>query len=310
MLVTTAIGAGAGCRSEVAVPVADDDGRSSGPVAGGDATTSSPSDAVASGAVSDATRPAAAPDRLTRGSSADVMSAAAESDVASMRTRPLRWSENSGDPTGPIGYVVVEPDDAVATTPVLIALHGMGDTAEAFSRFIRRLGVRARVIVGRGPLPWGQVGGRQWFELDAEPESKSRQIHQRARDLTVLADKLALKYPEAGKPALLGFSQGAAVVLQALVDAPDRWRSVAGLSGFIAGTELAQTPKTVVPVLLSAGSKDDIVPMQRSWEAAAGLERVGHKDVRRLEFDGPHQIPREVVDAVRAFFIETLGVEP
>lgn len=220
--------------------------------------------------------------------------------------RPLRLQERTGDPTGPIGYLVVEPDDAEPTTPVVIALHGMGDTAEAFARFVRKLRLRARVIVGRAPLPFGMAGGRQWFER-GEDDKVMKQVHARAHDLVTLADKLRALYPEAGKPAIIGFSQGAVVVLQAALEAPGAWRAAVGLSGFIPSEGGATRPTTPLPILVVAGSKDDIIREDRSWAAAGALERAGHTDVRRFEFDGPHQIPREVIAKVREFFADVLG---
>ncbi|MFO0751065.1 MAG: alpha/beta hydrolase [Myxococcota bacterium] len=219
--------------------------------------------------------------------------------------RPLRLLDNSGDPTGPIGYAVLEPDDADESTPLVIALHGMGDTAEGFARFLRRLGLRARFFVARGPLPFGNFGGRQWYEMNADDAMK--QIHNRAKDLLTLADKVRALHPQAGKPLLLGFSQGASIALQAALEFPDSWRGVVGLSGYIATEGGAVAPTSPMPVLVVAGTKDDIVPEARSWAAAGALERAGNKDVRRFEFDGPHEIPKKVIEQVQAFFVDVVG---
>ena len=199
----------------------------------------------------------------------------------------------------PIAYEVLEPADAGPETPLVIALHGMGDTPRGFTRFVAQLGLRARVFIGRGPEPY-LYGGRQWYDNEAEDAIK--QVRQRAKDLTQLASHVERLHPGAGKPALVGFSQGAAVVLQAALEFPDRWRAVAGLSGFIASEAGATRPTASYPVLVTAGTEDEIVPAVRSWSAAGALVRYGHQDVRKLEFEGPHKVPKEVVAAVKKLF--------
>ena len=69
----------------------------------------------------------------------------------------------SGSARGPIPYLTVEPSEASNETPIVIALHGRGARADSFARLTEGLRVPARFIVGRGPLPWGATGGRQWF---------------------------------------------------------------------------------------------------------------------------------------------------
>jgi len=223
---------------------------------------------------------------------------------APAREPTLRLIEHSGDPSGPIGYQVIEPDDATAMTPLIIALHGMGDTPDGFGRFVKQLSLRARVFVARGPEPWGIAGGRQWYVNDAD--DAPTQLRARAKDLVALADKVRALYPEAGKPALVGFSQGAALALQATLEYPDGWRAVAALSGFLPSDAGAVSPSATVPVLVIAGSEDARVPAKLSWYAAGALKKHGHADVRKLEFAGGHKIPQEAVGAVRAFFAEVL----
>lgn len=213
-----------------------------------------------------------------------------------------RLIERRGDSEGPIPYRVVEPSEAGPTTPLVIALHGRGDTAEGFSRLVTRLAVSARVIVGEGPMAWGMMGGRQWYDMDSG-ESVA-QIRQRVVDLGVLVDKLGKLYPEAGKPALFGFSQGAVVALQAALEAGDRFSAIAALSGYLASEDGAT--RSPVPVLVTGGTKDGIIPQERSWAAALALEKQGHS-IERLPFEGPHGVPPVVIDTLRAFLVEHLA---
>lgn len=209
--------------------------------------------------------------------------------------------ERRGDSEGPIPFRVVEPGDVTARTPLVIALHGRGDTAEGFARLAMRLGMDARVIVGEGPMPFGLAGGRQWFEAGAA--DAAAEVRARVKDLAALVDKLGKLYPEAGRPALFGFSQGAVVALQAAHDIPDRFRAVAALSGFLAIEEGgAASPSGALPVLITAGTKDHIIPQERSWSAAVVLERQGFA-VERFAFEGPHSVPPAVEDELVRFLM-------
>ena len=63
----------------------------------------------------------------------------------------------------PLPYVEVVTGGAAADAelPLIIALHGRGDTAEDFAPVFRDFPARARVAVLRPPRAWG--GGQAWF---------------------------------------------------------------------------------------------------------------------------------------------------
>lgn len=208
--------------------------------------------------------------------------------------------ERRGDSEGPIPFRVVEPGKAHPKTPLVIALHGRGDNAEGFSRLAMRLGMDARIIITEGPMPFGLNGGRQWYDSDS-PEMNA-QIHARVKDLAGLCDKLAKEFPDAGKPTLYGFSQGAVVAMQAALEMPDRFAGVAALSGYLATEEGAVKPTTPLPlpVLVTAGTKDHVIPQEKSWAAAIVLEKQGFA-VKRFVFDGTHSVPPMVIDELTAF---------
>lgn len=209
--------------------------------------------------------------------------------------------ERRGDSEGPIPFRVVEAGRVTASTPLVIALHGRGDTAEGFARLAMRLGIDARIAVGEAPLPFGLGGGRQWY--DAGAADVAGQVRARVTDVVALVDKLERLYPEAGKPALFGFSQGAVIALQAAHEMPDRFRAVVALSGYLAIEVGGVVPSRPLPVLVTAGTKDRIIPQERSWSAAVVLERQGLA-VRRFAFEGPHSVPPSVEDQLARFLVE------
>ncbi len=214
--------------------------------------------------------------------------------------------ERRGDSEGPIPYRVVEPGKAHAKTPLVIALHGRGDTAEGFARLVMRLGLDARVIVTEAPIPFGMNGGRMWYDVNA-PDAVA-QVRARVKDLDGLMTKLAKLYPEAGKPFVFGFSQGAVVALQAAHEMPDRLAGVGALSGYLATEEGGVAPTAPLPVLVTGGTKDNIIKQDRSWAAAVVLEKQGLA-VKRFAFDGPHSVPPKVMAELGTFIVQSLAVK-
>lgn len=234
---------------------------------------------------------------------ADVINAAPTPARPEPRTARQRVPllERHGDTSGPVPYRVVEPGQPRPTTPLIIALHGRGDSAEGFARTAMRLGLDARVFVCDAPLPFGLSGGRQWF--DADSAERTAQVRQRAADVVALVDKLTALYPEAGKPALYGFSQGAVVAFQVALEHPERVRAVAALSGFLESADVPRAPSSTVPLplLVTAGTKDGIIPQDRSWAAADVFDKLGGYALKRFVFEGPHAIPPVVIDQLAAF---------
>lgn len=206
--------------------------------------------------------------------------------------RRVHLVRHSGSLEGPIPYLVVEPARGPDALPIVIALHGRGDTAEGFAGLAEQLGLPVRTVVARAPLRYGGRGGRQWFESGAPDEAA--QVRARAAELVALADQLAARYPGAPAPALYGFSQGAVVALQAVADHPGRWSAVAALSGYLAAPDAEPVAGPAPPLLVVAGSRDGVIPAKRSWEAADRLEELGHRP-ERFAFDGPHRVPPDVV---------------
>ena len=209
--------------------------------------------------------------------------------------------DHSGSLVPPIEYVVVEPVNAPPDTPLVVALHGRGDTPEAFGRLARRLRLPVRTIVARGPMRWGSRDGRAWFDLaDAQG---SEQLAQRLLDLETLVAQLAKTYPGSPKPVVYGFSQGAVLALQAVARKPELFTAVAALSGFLPEPDRGVKASAPVPLLLTAGKKDKVITPARTKAAVAALGPLGHAP-KLVEFEGGHQIPPAVLVELRTFLLQ------
>ncbi|HRE89434.1 MAG TPA: dienelactone hydrolase family protein, partial [Myxococcota bacterium] len=108
------------------------------------------------------------------------------------------------------------------------------------------------------------------------------------------------------KIALLGFSQGAMLVMFALAERPERYRAGVALSGRLverpgqAPSQAVEPHPVKTPILVVAGTKDGIIPQEASWSAADELARLG-REVERFSFVGAHSVPPAAIEAVRLF---------
>ncbi len=202
---------------------------------------------------------------------------------------------------------MVEPADARPETPLVIALHGRGDKAEDFARVAEQLGQRVRTIVARGPVPWGRFNGKQWWNMRADDTSVV--LAKAVDQLAALVKQLATTYPRADKPIVYGFSQGGMLALQTLARRPGLFKAVAGLSARLPSStgNTRATKDQRVPVLLTTGRKDTIVPPKQTHAAATILKRLGYAP-RTLEFERGHTIDATVTRELKSFIASHGGL--
>ncbi len=103
---------------------------------------------------------------------------------------------------------------------------------------------------------------------------------------------------------LMGFSQGAALSYSMALMYPDRIQAVAGLSGFAPDgikQEFQGKPLSGMPIFVSHGTKDDIVPVARARQGARILEEFG-ANVTYCEDDVGHKLSANCFNGVEVFF--------
>ena len=209
----------------------------------------------------------------------------------------LHLLRTTGSVEGPLPYTLVGPSDDAPNLPIVLALHGRGDRAEGFSRLVEGLRLPFRFVVAEAPMRWGLSSGKSWFDMNS-PE-RSAQIAARVSDIMALTKKVKARWPEAPQPALLGFSQGAMLALQVIATHPESFKGAVALSGSLLEPDVLKPTTSGRPVLLSAGKRDQIVPMVRSESASRALRELGH-DTELFVFEGGHRVTKPVVAKVQA----------
>jgi phospholipase/carboxylesterase len=182
----------------------------------------------------------------------------------------------------PLPYIELVTGGAAADAelPLIIALHGRGDTAEDFAPLFRDFAVPARVAVLRPPHPWG--GGQAWF-AGARAHVENRPVI--AAELLALADRVVATAeairavrPTRGRPIVMGFSQGAMLAWAVAVANPRAISASFPVSGFLFPEMLEKTGVAAAgmpPVVAFHGDADPLVPIEEDRRGVRLLEKRG-----------------------------------
>lgn len=185
--------------------------------------------------------------------------------------------------------------------PLLVLLHGYGADEHDLFGLVPYLPDGIDVAAVAAPLtpPW-PMPGRSWYAIDSLDTRDAAGITTAAEALLAWLDEAA---EGAASIALLGFSQGAAVSLQALRLAPERIASVVALSGYAAVGELphdALLRETRPPVFWGRGTNDDVIPATLVTHTAQWLPE--HSELSGRVYPGlTHSISEQELADVGVF---------
>ena len=177
----------------------------------------------------------------------------------------------------------------------IILIHGWGADADDLltlgQEITEKINLDFEVISLRAPSihPSGQ--GRQWYRLyphdwnEAEIEVKKLLVTLKNFD----TENIPIK-----KTILLGFSQGAAMV----IDAGSKLNLglIVACSGYPHPNWLIG--ETYPPLIISHGLFDDIVPIEASRIIYKKVKSESSKLCELIEFDGFHQIDSNLIDFI------------
>ena len=163
---------------------------------------------------------------------------------------------------------------------LVVALHGAGGDAADGLGLVRAQADRLGLVVlapASARSTWAAVTG------GADPDTPAV--------AAALQDVLARQPVE--RPAVAGFSDGASYALTLGLANGDLFGHVVAFSpGFEAADRRTGRPE----LFLSHGTRDDVLPVDRtSRRLVPALRRDGYQVIYR-EFDGGHVVPREVAD--------------
>lgn len=169
-----------------------------------------------------------------------------------------------------------------AAQQLVVLCHGLGadahdliDLAPTWARALPD----ALFVAPDAPEPYDQgPTGRQWYSLqDRTPAVLDAGARRAAPQLLDYIDaELALAGLAPDDVAMMGFSQGAMMVLHAGLRRRTPPRGILAYSGALLDTPALATECTGhPPVLLVHGEQDEVVPFSRAGAAESALRRIG-----------------------------------
>lgn len=188
-----------------------------------------------------------------------------------------------------------------AGAPLLVLLHGYGADEHDLFGLVPYLPEGIAVASVAAPLapPW-PMPGRSWYPIEGLDGRSSAAVTAAAEAFLRWLDSAAAGAPSV---ALLGFSQGAAVALQALRLAPERFGAVAALSGYAAPGGLPNDEALAElrpPVFWGRGTHDDVIPPALVDHTAQWLPT--HSELSGRVYTGlTHSISEEELTDVHRF---------
>jgi len=238
---------------------------------------------------------------------------------------PALWSLVLVLASPPLGAASVRPTPLTKLVrgrkgpPTVLLLHGYGATAADWEPFTHTIAVppSSRFVFPQAPEttvpPDGPVGGRAWWRLDLEghlgsgsrlPDlSTTRPPGLTAAATRVRAILRGVSRSPGGPIVLGGFSQGAMVASQIAFTTDEPIAALVLLSGTPVDEQTWLQGLAVrrgLPVFMSHGRADNILPFASDERFHRELEAAGVK-VTWFPFDGGHEVPKQVVDALNVF---------
>lgn len=196
--------------------------------------------------------------------------------------------------------IVVQAAPAGARQLFLLC-HGYGANAEDLVPLGQRLGrafPEATIVSLAAPEPMGYPGGLQWFSLDGINDIN--RVTRVAEAMPAFLARIRAWQQRLGlgarETALVGFSQGSIMVLEASVTEPAPAGRVVAIAGRFARLPTA-VPADVTLHLLH-GKDDAVVPYRHTVEAAHRLLELGGDVTADVHPFVGHEIPEETMGVV------------
>lgn len=212
----------------------------------------------------------------------------------------MKTSQGSSPFTLDVTHHLIVPDNGGKGCPLIVLLHGMGQTAEVFAKkTAETLSTEGRVLlIPDGPLPLELTvkgtrrEGRAWYIYTGDQESFLASLEETETHLLqLITDTLKNTGADPQRVWLVGFSQGGYAAGVIALKNMDRFAGVISASSRIK-TEIlkARTVPTTAPAFIALhGNKDRAVLPNAAEESIEQLKALGF-DASFESFDTGHRL--------------------
>jgi len=192
---------------------------------------------------------------------------------------------------------------------LLIALHGLGDSAAGYRGIPDELGLSwLNYVLVNAPDPY--YSGYAWYDFTSDDEAG---VARSRRLLTELLDRLRADGFPTEETILFGFSQGCVMTIETGFRYPHRLAGLIGVSGYVHGAERLLGELSPVAkeqrMLFTHGSFDPLVPCAGARAQVTRLQKAGLA-IEWIEFPKAHAFAGEPEFAAIRNFIAKAYPQP
>ncbi|AUG30737.1 MULTISPECIES: alpha/beta hydrolase [Microbacterium] len=192
-----------------------------------------------------------------------------------------------------------------AGRPLLLLLHGYGSDERDLFGLVPFLPDAYVFAAVRAPLsPPFPAPGWSWYPIEGLDGRSSGAVTDAAEALIAWVEAAT----DAETIGILGFSQGAAVALQALRLRPERFAFAVNLAGYVDPSPLpadARLAERRPPVFWGRGARDEVIPPAAVAHTVQWLPE--HVELSGRVYTGlTHSVSQEELDDVRVFLQKRL----
>ena len=192
-------------------------------------------------------------------------------------------------------YVVSGPKHLPEDAPILIAIHGWGNSGRRFLRLAKRLKLPWRVIAPNAPVLYGS--GWSWYKI--RKADSSHDVERSTSMLVELIERVQERWPKAPRPFVIGFSQGGVMSMSLAARAPEQIQGAVVIAGYLVPGDLSpQGPVDDTSMLVIHGKRDSVVRFGEGREAAQRFSDNGY-NTKFVAHSGGHYLPGKLHGLVR-----------
>jgi phospholipase/carboxylesterase len=214
--------------------------------------------------------------------------------AAAERSPPAGRGEAAG-----VRYIELIKGAAAAsdTLPMVIAIHGLGDSPDSFQRLFDGFDHRARVIVPYGE-PW--QSGFAWWHISGrklDMDGVAAGCNRASARLSEMIAAILRTRPTAGAPIVTGFSQGGMLSFTLAVLHPEQIAEAVPVGGLLAPAlhpSAWPVGKVAPPVFAIHGEADERVPVEGARASVEKLRSLGFSAELRAYPGVGHTISAEM----------------
>ena len=216
---------------------------------------------------------------------------------------------------------LVELQTTAAPERAVIWLHGLGADGYDFVPVVKELeslgAPPSRYVFPHAPMMPVTINNgfvmRAWYDIRTA-DLAHREDEQTIRASQQAVEELIGREVQRGIPrsriVLAGFSQGAAIALQAGLRQAEPLAGLIALSGYLPLADRLAAERHAasagVPVLMAHGTDDPVVPIARAIHSRDLLASLGY-DVSWHQYPMPHSVCAEELEAIAGFLSRRLG---